>query len=1276
MKSTSKINLNTRGQFVVLIAIASILVAIGGYFIYSYQANKTLQSKEKTLTAITTLKSKQLSDWFLDELHENQIIATDPYLTEEVKIFMRSGSLADKSRLTKFLSQIKNEHDYKDVIIVSFNGKIEATAGEQSGVLNEVELRTIEKAFIQKKSFGTNLFRHESNGEEKIFISFISVIKDADNNVLAALIGRFDASLFVYPLIEEWPIPSQTAESFLFRLEADSILYLNNLQHNNNAALNLRFPVKNTELLASQAVSGKLGLVSGKDYRNIDVTGFVSKVEGTPWYLISKIDDSEMYQGKYVIAGVVIGLALLLIFIIIFFIGFIYKRRQKNIFKELYIKESEAWQQQEKFKVTMDSLGEGVIVTDMDAKVQYINKHAETLTGWKYSDALGRNLGEVYFVKNEETGEKVNNILEKVKKQGIVKELANHTLLVSKNGNEIPVMDTGAPIFDADGLLTGVVITFQDETEKRTQNRLVKESEQNLREFFENDISGDYAATADGEILKCNPAFARILGYSSPDELVGRNFKDFYKNQVDRDEFLKKIQMSKILNGFEVILKHKEGSEIFCKENIVGVFDASGSLVKYFGYLQDLTQQRVAEEKLHIREQLLSSVLETQQELICRFLPDTTLTFVNKAYCKIFGKTEEELLGQKFLELVPESEWDQELSILRSLNTNNPQRTSVSKSFREDSSEITLEFTDTAIFNEEGELVEFQSVGHDITEKLKADQKILYNSQMQELLREISTTFINVPLDQINNEIQKSLEKIGHFVEADRVYIFDYDWFKNTCSNTIEWCQDGIDPQIQVLQNIPLDEIPQWTNPHRNEQPLHIPDVFKLDVNDGLRKILEPLGIKSLLTVPLMNDNECLGFLGFDSERKHHSYTQSEEKFLSIFAQLILNIRNRQILENSLVLEKEKAKESDKLKTAFINNISHEIRTPLNAIMGIGQIMAESELSKEEGRKFFEHIEKSSNRLIDTVTDYMDMAMLVSNTMKVNKKEFALEPIFETITAKTKSLCINKNIKFEVEIPIESKGLIVNSDPEFIKKILDKLLKNALKFTKEGIITCVYKIKTEYLEFFVKDTGSGINNDMQDLIFEMFRQEDSSMTRGYEGSGLGLTIAKGLVTLLGGEIFVASEKGKGSEFKFTIPLKNYGKSILPDAIEITKPKSTKTPLILIAEDDDLNYLFLEAVLDSLGYNYIHAVNGKEAVDFCRQNPEISIVLMDIKMPVLNGDEATKQIRVFRSELPIIATTAYAQTGDEHYFLEAGCNDYLPKPIKKEKLLAIIKKYAE
>lgn len=273
-------------------------------------------------------------------------------------------------------------------------------------------------------------------------------------------------------------------------------------------------------------------------------------------------------------------------------------------------------------------------------------------------------------------------------------------------------------------------------------------------------------------------------------------------------------------------------------------------------------------------------------------------------------------------------------------------------------------------------------------------------------------------------------------------------------------------------------------------------------------------------------------------------------------------------------------------------------------------------------------------------------------------------------------MCEEKNIQFKLEIPKEAIGLTVHSDPEFIQKILDKLLENAIKFTKTGGIICGCQIQTEHLSFCVKDTGCGIDNNKLDLIFEVFKQADTAITRGYEGSGLGLTIAKGLVTLLGGEIAVVSENGKGSVFSFTIPLTNAGISLSHDETATNKPNNTEKPLILIAEDDESNYDYLAIAMELSGYNYIHAANGQEAVDLCRQNPDISLVLMDIKMPVMHGDEATRQIRLFRPELPIVATTAHAQSGDEHRFLAAGCNDYIAKPIKKEKLLTIISKYVE
>lgn len=386
------------------------------------------------------------------------------------------------------------------------------------------------------------------------------------------------------------------------------------------------------------------------------------------------------------------------------------------------------------------------------------------------------------------------------------------------------------------------------------------------------------------------------------------------------------------------------------------------------------------------------------------------------------------------------------------------------------------------------------------------------------------------------------------------------------------------------------------------------------------------------------------------------------------------DITERTKMMEELLHAKIKAEESDKLKTAFINNISHEIRTPVNSILGFGQLLSESELTEIERKVYFDIIQKSSNRLLNTVSDYIDMARIVTGTMEVHKTDFLMLPLFNEIYENTKPLCADKLIGFEIVLPSDASDLTLFSDRAIIQKIMHVLLDNALKFTEQGSIQCGYRCNSNDLEFFVKDTGCGIAPDKLEHIFYMFSQEDLSSNRGHEGSGLGLTIAKGFVNLLGGTMTVTSDKAKGSSFQFTIPY------LVSNKVEVepiqTNSTSTNKPLVLIAEDEESNFLYLEALLNMMNCDYIHASNGAEAVEICQQNNAINLILMDIKMPIMNGLEATDLIHEFRPNLPIIATTAYAQTGDEQRFLAAGCNGYLPKPIKKDILLQIIQKYTQ
>jgi PAS domain S-box-containing protein len=1274
MKNKIKLQLNSKRQVAFYITLLTVLVSIGGYWHYGREKEQIMQQNEQTLNAIATLKAKEIKVWYRQKLYNVKVISDNPYLKEVVKSFVRSNSPIDSTRLLELLKQIQLEHGYAEVFLTSLEGDIIAATNSQTTPIHPDELKTLKHTIQNEEAISTGFFNATPNGNKQYHISFISPLNNDIINPSYAIVLRVDAANDIQPLIESWPAESQTGESFIFNKETNRIISFNEFTHQVKIETKDKLKVKNDDLLSKIYTSGKSGIYQGKDYRNVDVLAYMQAIEGTNRALISKVDKSELFKD---VRGLTLQIFVWVLFAIVFsglLIVFWFNTRQKNIYKGLLEKERELWAQQKKFKVVMDNIGDGIITLDLNGKIQYLNTRAEELTGWNLREALGRDFHEVYNVINEETGRQENNILDKVLKKGLVKELGNHTILISKSGTEIPVMDTGAPFFDASGKETGIAISFQDETEKRKQRRLLREIEARYREFFEADLTGDYIATTDGKILHCNPAFIRIMGYDTAEEIIGRNIIEFYQNPVVRQEFLTLIQNQKVIRNYTIKLKRKEGTNIICILNIVGKFDENGKLVQYFGYMYDITEQMHAEEELLKKDQLLSSVMETQRELICRFLPDTTMTFVNKAYCRLFGMNEQELIGLKFMEFVPESEKESVLSALKNLNTDNSFHYYVSSANKPDGSVMSLEWSGIAILNEQNEVVEFQAVGRDITKKLKAEQELTYQTRMQELLRKIALNYINIPLEKIDTTIHKSLEEVGKFVKADRVYVFDYDWDNGVCNNTYEWCGDGITPQINNLQNVPLEDIPFWVNPHKEGKAINIPDVFALHESDVVRQILEPQDIKSLITIPIMDETKCIGFLGFDSVQEHHKYQKNEELLLFVFAQMFVNIKKRSIIEQKLIKAKENAEESDKLKTAFLNNISHEIRTPLNGILGFGEFLVGTDISPEEKKEMLAHVQHSSNRLMNTVTNYMDMARIVSDTMEVHKKEFKLQPFFEEVIEKTRQLCAGKQINFEVVSQPENVDLTLDSDPELIRKILSPLLDNALKFTEKGSIKCGYKVNNGFVELFVQDTGKEIDSDKLEMIFDMFTQEDTSNTRGYEGSGLGLSIAKGLVDLLGGTISVTSEKGKGSTFTFTVP---HAETKFAEITALAEKKNESVagkPLVLLAEDEESNCLYMEVVLKKAGCDYLLAQNGAEAIEFCKQHPDITLVLMDIKMPVMNGVEATRLIREFRPEIPIIAITAYAQTGDEQCLLAAGCDGYLAKPIKKEKLFALIQKY--
>jgi PAS domain S-box-containing protein len=387
---------------------------------------------------------------------------------------------------------------------------------------------------------------------------------------------------------------------------------------------------------------------------------------------------------------------------------------------------------------------------------------------------------------------------------------------------------------------------------------------------------------------------------------------------------------------------------------------------------------------------------------------------------------------------------------------------------------------------------------------------------------------------------------------------------------------------------------------------------------------------------------------------------------------IVVDVTERRKYEEDLMKARDKAIEADHLKSKFLQNLSHEIRTPMNGILGFSELIKNEEMSDKERKSYIDFIINASNQLLNIIDDIVNISRIDSGEVKISENEVSLQQLFNNLMVFFHGYLMNRNDKVSLRLKNkvgEAYDKVMLAEKQ-VQHVLSNLLYNAIRFTKEGYIEIGVEIINNNLRFYIKDTGIGVSKVQQEKIFERFYQVNTEGTKSYGGTGLGLTIAKALVELLNGKIGVISEVGNGSEFFFTVPLKRaLTKKV--DTFTSTERKviypDWSQKKVLIVEDDLNNYLFLEQLLKKTKANLNHVVNGKEAVEFVKSNA-VDIILMDIMMPVMNGYEATKEIRKFNKEIPILAQTANAMVEDKQKSLDAGCSDYVSKPVNKKVLL--------
>jgi PAS domain S-box-containing protein len=410
-------------------------------------------------------------------------------------------------------------------------------------------------------------------------------------------------------------------------------------------------------------------------------------------------------------------------------------------------------------------------------------------------------------------------------------------------------------------------------------------------------------------------------------------------------------------------------------------------------------------------------------------------------------------------------------------------------------------------------------------------------------------------------------------------------------------------------------------------------------------------------------------------KKQNADYIILNNRYTILNEELTQSLNHIQKINDELNKAKVKAEESDKLKSAFLANMSHEIRTPMNAIMGFSDFLLQPDLPKEKLESFVQIINASCLQLMSVISDIIDISKIESGQITIEPELVDVNRIMDELLETYKKAVELKNLRLLYSCSRPNEVIQIKTDGNRIKQVICNLMNNALKFTTKGEIEFGYTLKEDFIEFYVKDTGIGIASENHALVFQRFRQVEKTNYHIYGGNGLGLSISKALVEKLGGSITVNSILGQGSTFTFTIP---YVTGIENVAIPLLKGLSDKYnwegKTILLVEDEANNHAYIQELLSITKANIIHAWDGSQAVEHVKKCPDISLVLMDIKMPIMDGYEATRLIKEIRPTLPVVAQTAYALGYNKKQALDAGCDNYFAKPIERKLFMQTLDAY--
>ncbi len=862
---------------------------------------------------------------------------------------------------------------------------------------------------------------------------------------------------------------------------------------------------------------------------------------------------------------------------------------------------------EEDFRMLAENARDFIVVHDLKGRILYANPMAYQFTG--YSKEEFQKMSVMDFVPPEEFSQMFKRFDKRI--EGENDQFLYEVTAIKKNRQRVNIEISSSQILK-DGYTKSILLVIREISERIKFLNQLKQKDKAI----EASIDGIAILDENEEYIYLNKSHAKIYGYSSPEELLGKKWEILY----DKDELLrfKNIIMPKLADSGnwqgESVGYRKDGSKFYQELSLTKL--ESGGIICL---VRDISERKLYEKVIRDSENKFKELVENINDLVWEVDENDCYTFINERSREYLGLEPKDVIGNKCSNFLKESEKKRYYEYhSKSFNDAAPYTHSVFTYIKADGTESIWESSGKPIYDSEGTFIGFRGISRDITERKQTEDALKESEEKNKALSETSFEGLIISENGYNLECNEAA-----------LLLFGYTYQEFIGIHTIELIaeeyKESVKHKIMTNYEDPFEALAQK--------------------KDGTTFWAEFHG-------------------------RHYTYKGRRVKVTAI-----RDVTERKQHDIDIINAKQKAEESDILKSAFLANMSHEIRSPMNSIIGFAKLLEDEDITVDERIEYCAYINSKSRQLLSLINDIIDISMIESGIIDLNTKDFNLNDLLREVKSDFSIQAVEKNLSIDISTNLSDDKAIFTFDPLRVKQILNNLVSNAIKFTMEGSVQLGYETQNDNIRLFVSDTGIGIAPEKQEIIFERFRQIDSSYTKQFDGTGLGLTIVNELVKLFGGSIQLESKPGKGSTFYIDLPFIVNKPIISSDSGNYTKKNSNldfTDKLFLVVEDEFTNYKLLEKTLFKRKAKILWAKNGMEALDmFIKHQADIHLIIMDLKMPVMDGYEATKEIKKINMKIPIIALTAYAMAEDEKKALDAGCDAYLTKPVSIDILYKVL-----